>query len=225
MATSPLLLIPHITQGQKQKEVTANQAFDILESAIAGQTSFDAAGTGSISIGDAGSRPMVIELTGILTGDKTVVVPQRTKLYIFLNNTTGSFDCLIDTGIGTPLKLPNGFYAFIYCDATDCLELTRLISDRNRTITVSDDLELFDEILFCDTTAGSITVTLPAVIPIGQKFLIVKTVAANTLTIGRNSNTINAAAADVTATTNQQAMEVIGQAAGNWLAYDRALAT
>ena len=52
MATSPLLLIPHIAQGQKQKEVTANQAFNILESAIAATSTFDAAGTASVSLGD-----------------------------------------------------------------------------------------------------------------------------------------------------------------------------
>ena len=224
MATSPLLLIPHIVQGQKQKEVTANQAFDILESAIAETSSFDAAGTASVSLGDAGARPIIIDLTGALTGVKTVVVPQRSKLYIFKNSTTGGFDLQVDTGIGTPISLANGFYTYVYCDGTDCRELTRLITEHTRTITAVGNVEDYDKILFCDTTSGSYTVTLPAVVPIGRRILIVKIIAANTLTIGRNSNTINIVAADPTITVNQQAIEVIGQDAGNWLAYRKTLA-
>lgn len=224
MPTSPLLVIPHIVQGQNQKEVTANEAFDILESAIAETSSFDASGSGSISISDTDARPMIIELTGVLVATKTVNVPQRSKLYIIKNSTTGGFDVLLGTGIGIPIKLANGFYTFIYCDGTDCRELIRLITEHSRILTSTSNIEDFDKIIFCDTTTASFTVTLPATIPIGRKILIVKTVAANTLTIGRNGNTMNEVASDITINVNQQAIECIGVSATNWLAHRLAVA-
>lgn len=219
MATSPLLKIPHIIQAQNQKEVMVNQGFDILESATAGVSAFNAEGSGSIALGDAAARPMVIEFTGVLTAGKTVLVPQRSKFYIFKNSTTGAFTLSVDTGIGTPMLLPTGFFLAVFCDGTDCVELPRLLNDHARSITGAITLETYDKIVFVDTTSGSFAVTLPLVIPIGQRFLIVKTVAANTLTIGRNTNTINAVAADVTITVTQQAIEVLGHSATNWLAY------
>jgi len=218
MPTSPLLAIPHIVQGQNQKEVTANEAFNILESAIAETSTFDAAGTSSISLGDAAARPMVIELTGVLTGTKTVVVPQRSKLFIFLNSTTGGFDLLIDTGIGVPIKIVNGGYTFIYCDGTDCRELLRLTTEHSRIVTAAANLEDFDKIIFCDATTASFELTLPATIPVGRRVLIVKVGATNTVTIGRNTNNINGAAVDTTITVDQQAVEVVGQSATNWVA-------
>ncbi len=224
MPTSPLLLIEHIVQGQKQKEVTANQAFDILEDAIAGTDSFDDAGTGSISLGDIAARTMVIDLTGVLTGTKTVVVPQRSKLYIFKNSTTGGEDLLVDTGIGTPIKIANGFYTFIYSDGTNCLELFRLITEHHRTVTTTANVEDFDKIIFADTVGGAFTVTLPATIPIGRRILVIVVDNTATLTIGRNSNTINEVASDITITVDQQAVEFIGQSASNWIAYRHTVA-
>ncbi len=51
-----------------------------------------------------------------------------------------------------------------------------------------------------DTTSAGYTVTLPASPVNGQIHIIYKEVAANTLTIGRNSNNINGAAADISVT-------------------------
>jgi hypothetical protein len=59
---------------------------------------------------------------------------------------------------------------------------------------------LGSDIASFDTTAASITANLPATPLDGDTYEVVKTVAGNTLTIGRNGKTINGAAADTAIT-------------------------
>lgn len=56
------------------------------------------------------------------------------------------------------------------------------------------------DLLSFDTTSAGITINLPAAPLDGDTYEVVKTVAANTLTVGRNGKTINGAAADDTLT-------------------------
>jgi len=57
-----------------------------------------------------------------------------------------------------------------------------------------------DYTILADTSGGSITCTLPAAPPAGTIYHFKKTAAANTLTIGRNGNSIDGAAADLAIT-------------------------
>lgn len=55
--------------------------------------------------------------------------------------------------------------------------------------------------ILCDTTSTGFTITLPASPSTGQVLIIKKTAADNTLTIGRNSKTIDGVASDLSITT------------------------
>lgn len=225
MATTPLYLIEHITQGEIQAEVVSNQADTDLEAAMSQVDTFDAAGTGSITLPRSSYINMFTEFTGVLTADKTVVLPAVSKFYVFTDDTTGAFDLFVGVSGGVQLKLIRNEKTWVYCDGVDAFDYRLLLNSRTRSVDAAANLELYDNILFCDTgTIGAFTVTLPTPVPIGQRFLIASVGAATALTLGRNANTINGAAADVTITTDQQAIELIGNTATNWLAYRTTLA-
>lgn len=217
MPTSPLFLIEHIVQGEVQAEVVANTATDSLESAIAGTDTFDAAGTGITILDQATDAVrMLTEFTGILTGAKTIQLPAVSNFYVFEDSTTGAFDLFVGVSGGVQLKLIRGFKTWVYCDGVDTFSMANVIGNHSRTVTTTANLELYDQILFGDSTAGNFTITLPATIPIGQRFLFVKIVAGNVVTLGRNGNTIDAVAADVTMSDDQDTVVLIGQSATNW---------
>lgn len=227
MAETPLYLITQIVQGQQEAEVLANEAFEALEQAMSGNDTFEAAGSGTIALDHKTEAiRMLTEFTGLLTGNKTVEIPSVSKFYYFKNSTTGAFTLRVQTNGGsTSVLLPQGGeFIQVYCDGVDVFDLPVFLDSQNRTLTAAGNLETFDRIVFCDTTGGAFEITLPSTIPIGQKFLIVSAGSTNTLTIGRNTNMINGAASNVTIVTDMQAIEIIGQAADNWLAYRKTLA-
>lgn len=76
MPMSPNLLIDHIVQSQYQKEVTANTAFNTLETAITETASIAIGGTGDYTASLAGMRNAVLVLTGVLAGNRNFVVPR-----------------------------------------------------------------------------------------------------------------------------------------------------
>ncbi|MEE9367054.1 MAG: hypothetical protein V3W44_10230 [Dehalococcoidales bacterium] len=224
MSTTPLYSIELITQGEVQAEVVANQGLVDLEAAMSQTNTFDAAGTGSITFDISEAINMFTSFTGVITTDKTAVIPAVSKFYVFTNDTTGDFDFFVGVSGGVQLKLISGEKTHVYCDGVDTFDFRLLLDSRVRSVTEAAELEPYDNILFCDTTGGAFSVTLPSTVPIGQRFLIVSVGSTNTLTLDRNSNTINGAAADVTITTDQQAIELIGNTATNWLAYRTTLA-
>jgi len=224
MATTPLYLIEHITQGEVQAEVVSNQADTDLEAAMSQVNTFDAAGTGTITLPRANYINMFTGFTGVITANKTVVLPAVSKFYVFTDNTTGAFDLFVGVSGGVQLKLIRGLKTWVYVDGVDTFDYRLLLDSRARSITVAANLELYDNILFCDTTGGAFSVTLPTPVPIGQRFLIASVGSTNTLTLARNGNTINGAASDVTIVTDQRAIELVGNTATNWLAYRTTLA-
>jgi len=100
----------------------------LIEEAIAGyvtQAVTDGAATvltipnGTSSNG----RNYVIELTGALTGARTVEVPAVDKPYIFFNNTTGGFAVTVKVSGQTGVTIANGKKAIVYANSTDVIEV------------------------------------------------------------------------------------------------------
>jgi len=123
MATTPQLLITHIEQAQSNKNVTANEAFDELDSAIAGRLDKDVAGSSNVTLTDIEARAAIIELTGVLTGNIDVIVPTRTKHYILKNGTTGSFTLTIKTSAGTGVVVDQKKWYNLICDGTNVVQV------------------------------------------------------------------------------------------------------
>ena len=66
------------------------------------------------------SRYSIWRFTGALSGDCTVTIPQTAKWGFVINATTGGFDVILDTGLGTTLTVaPGATWVFYYTDGTD----------------------------------------------------------------------------------------------------------
>lgn len=118
MATTPNLLLTHIEQGQQQKELTANEAFDELDKAIAGLLSKTVT-TADVTLTTAEARSAIIECSGALTGNRNLIVPTRTKIYAIRNNTSGAFSLTVKTSGGTGIAVTQGKRQMVYCDGTN----------------------------------------------------------------------------------------------------------
>jgi hypothetical protein len=118
MAQTTNLLVTKIEASQAQKEVTANNAFDAFDKAVAGALS-QAITSADVTLTDDQGRNAIITLTGTLTGNRNLIVPTRTKLYLVHNNTSGAFTVTVKTAAGTGVVVPQGEKAFVYCDGTN----------------------------------------------------------------------------------------------------------
>lgn len=119
MATTRLL-IPDITQGQSQKHVTANTGHEQLDEAIAGVLAIDVAGTGTFTLTDAQHRPMMLDFTGALTGNRTVDVKARQKSWLVRNSTTGNFILFMRVaGSAVTIEIPRTGMIPVWTNGTD----------------------------------------------------------------------------------------------------------
>jgi hypothetical protein len=106
--------------------VVNTQITAMLEQAIAGYVSIamaDANTTLTTANGaDDQARNMYIQLTGVLTAGRNIVVPTAEKLYFIKNNTTGGFTLTVKTSAGTGIGVPAGTSALLMCDGTNVIE-------------------------------------------------------------------------------------------------------
>lgn len=108
------------TWGEK-----ANDVFELTAQAIAGHVSVGAAGSGDLTLTTGNSvedeaRKAFITLSGLLTGNRAIIVPSSSKLYVFRRNTTGNFAITVKTASGAAVTLPASGFGMVACDGVDC---------------------------------------------------------------------------------------------------------
>jgi hypothetical protein len=127
VSTTPNLAIEHILQSQAQKEVTANEAFDALDQAIAGLLEVDVSTGGTITLDPAAALACkMLRLTGTLAADAAVVIPTNKKPYLVHNATAGGFAVTIRTAAGAGVAVGSSLHdtALVYCDGTDVVAIS-----------------------------------------------------------------------------------------------------
>ena len=93
---------------------SATFAFDYTVIAIAG--------TGTYTLTGSELNRVAYRFTGILTGNRTVVVPATVQQYWVDNQTTGAYTLTISpSGGGAGFVISQGSRAILYCDGTDVL--------------------------------------------------------------------------------------------------------
>ena len=127
MTQTTNLDVTHIEESQDQKEVTANEAFDIFDGAIAGLVTVDLAGQSGDVTPDSDSmiRAMVVKTTGAMAGAVNLIVPDNRKVYMVVNNATG-FDTTVKTAAGTGITLSPTQAQFLYCDGTNVIAISAI---------------------------------------------------------------------------------------------------
>jgi len=82
-------------------------------------------GTGTYTLTGSELNRVAYRFTGILTGNRTVVVPATVQQYWVDNQTTGAYTLTIDpSGPGTSFNVGQGERVILYCDGTDVLNAT-----------------------------------------------------------------------------------------------------
>ncbi len=100
-----------------------NVALDVFDAAIAGSASISTTG-GTTTLADSdyaadAAKSMVLDVTGTLVSNATIVVPQRNKIYAVRNGTSGAFTLTIQTATGTGVDIPQSASAFVVVDSAD----------------------------------------------------------------------------------------------------------
>jgi len=111
-----------------------NTNLNLVQQAIAGYEAVTVNGTGdtALTMSNAAlsnARNAVIELTGTITGNITVSIPDGIeKTYYIFNNTTGAFTVQFKTssGTGPTFAADNKGYKIVYSDGTDVTEVPTL---------------------------------------------------------------------------------------------------
>lgn len=103
---------------------TNNNLGTLIEQAITGYATISVAGlttytlTSYNGIADQ-ARNAVLEFTGALSANCTVIVPAVPKNYFVKNSTTGGFGIIVSTGTGSTVTIPAGQVYNIYSDGTN----------------------------------------------------------------------------------------------------------
>ncbi len=116
------------------KPDTAHKPWDVELQAFANLTDEAVAGylvkaiTGDTELTDVDgatseTRHAMLEFTGALAEAAVITVPEKSKVWIMHNNTTGGFPLQITTGAGTVVLLEPSVTAIIFCDGTNCLSV------------------------------------------------------------------------------------------------------
>lgn len=87
-------------------------------------TGINVAGTGVYNLTGAELNRVSYNLTGVLTGNREVVVPATVQEYWVANNTTGAFTLTVKTALGTGIAIPQGGAMILYCDAANVIAST-----------------------------------------------------------------------------------------------------
>lgn len=91
---------------------TNNSVFDFI--------SIDVAGTGDFTLTGAQLNRVAYEFTGILTGNRNIIVPATIQQYWVTNSTTGAFTLTVKASGGDPgVEIGQNIRSILYCDGTN----------------------------------------------------------------------------------------------------------
>jgi hypothetical protein len=86
---------------------------------VGSRASVNAAGSGSLTLNAAATRAPAIVLTGALTGNRDVIVPDGPQQWTITNSTSGAFTITIKTAAGTGELLAAGETGLFLADGTN----------------------------------------------------------------------------------------------------------
>jgi hypothetical protein len=84
-------------------------------------TSVSVAGTGNYTLAGAELNRIAYSFTGVLTGNRNVIVPATVQQYWVGNDTTGAYTLEVKTSAGTGVTVTQGSRTILFCDGTNVL--------------------------------------------------------------------------------------------------------
>jgi hypothetical protein len=98
---------------------------DDLEYAFASRLALSVAGSSDVTLTTAQGSNRVLQLSGTLTGNISVIVPTWAgKEWLVINATAGAFTVTVKTAAGAGIIVTQGARAVLFCDASDIVRGT-----------------------------------------------------------------------------------------------------
>lgn len=202
----------------------------VIQQAIAGYQSVAVNATTGLTLtftdgAVSNGKNAVLNLTGTLTGNVNVVVPDSIEKVYNVNNqvTHGVYTLTFKTSSGTGIKLAQGNRYVLYADGTN----VNLISMEQtwRTVSAAATVQPGSAIL-ANTATTSFTLTLPASPATGDIVSVIDagyTFDTKPLTLGRNSSNIANSAANLVVSTEGAGFTLVysGDATVGWTYRDK----
>lgn len=135
---SPLLRIELIGQGEQSNtwgNTTNTNLGTLIEQAIAGATSITIADDNheltNVDGASDEARRAILTFTGTQTQERTVFVPNTSKVYIVRNTVSGGFPLRFQriSGVGTSVSVPPNKTALLICDGSDVSTAVQYLVD------------------------------------------------------------------------------------------------
>ena len=82
-------------------------------------TSINVAGSGNYTLTGTELNRIAYSFTGVLTGNRTIIVPATVQQYWVTNATTGAYNFTIKTASGAGVLVASGSRSILYCNGTD----------------------------------------------------------------------------------------------------------
>jgi len=180
-------------------------------------------GDGPQSQANNEARQNQLIFTGTVSTTHTIQFPETQKTYGIYNNISGGADISARLGAtGNTLTITNGKYRLVSTDGTNWYDIFTLAGlgeawiEKSGAYTASAG-----DNIFVDTSAAAVTITLPASPSIGDQVKIIDshgTAATNNITVGRNGESIQRSASDLTISTNGAGIALVYYDSDNgWL--------
>jgi hypothetical protein len=96
-----------------------NSVFDFI--------SLNVAGSGDFTLAGAQLNRIAYEFTGVLTGNRNIIVPASVQQYWVDNSTTGAFTLTVKTAAGTGEIVNQGQRRILYCDGVNVISAETFI--------------------------------------------------------------------------------------------------
>lgn len=84
-------------------------------------TSINAAGSGTLTLTGTQLDRIAYNFTGVLTGNRIIIVPPTVQQYWITNSTTGAYTFTVKTAAGAGVTITQGQRGIYYCNGTDFL--------------------------------------------------------------------------------------------------------
>lgn len=122
---NPLLRLELQATGENATTwgIKTNTNINLLADSIAGATTINVAGSGDYTLSTANgaddeSRHSILVLTGLLTGNRNVIVPTSPKNYVVINQTTGAFTLTLKQAAGSGVVITRDGPNLVVCTST-----------------------------------------------------------------------------------------------------------
>jgi hypothetical protein len=101
--------------------IPVNSDMSVIDAAFGGVTNLNAT-SGNATLTTTQYRPLILNVSGSITGDVTYTIPSGVGgQWVVNNNTTGGYNVIIASGgAGTSATVGDGFSVTVVCDGTNC---------------------------------------------------------------------------------------------------------